>query len=988
MFVRYFFIFVFAVGFASVSPTPVSQPVTESSADSNPIYDQDYPWVDSLMNTMTVDEKIGQLFMVAAYSNKDAANESQIEQLIKKYRIGGLIFMQGGPVRQVRLTNTYQSVSKIPLLIGMDAEWGPAMRIDSVMAFQRQLTWGAVRDDSVIYKAGKTIAQELKRLGVQVNFAPDIDINNNPANPVIGDRSFGEDKLNVALKGLAYMNGLQDEHILACGKHFPGHGDVNQDSHLTLPLIKHSWERLDSVELVPFRILVNQGLGAVMLAHLSIPSLDDTPNLASSLSPKVGRTLLRDSLHFKGLVFSDALNMKGVADYYQPGELEVKAFLAGNDVLLFSQNVPVAFAAIKKAVADSVITMKDLDASVERILKAKAFTGLNHYTPAHVVNLAFDINTTDAALLKRTITEKSLTLVNRADSLLPFRTLDTLQLASVSIGSTVKTTFQTYLAKYAKCYDYHISRNADAATWTDKINKLSGNDVVIIGIHDLSKSADKNFGVSAAEIDFVKKLSARTKVIVVIFGTPYATGQFSSAQYQVVAYDNSDYAQQAAAMALFGAIPFEGKLPVGSGVFKVNQGITTENLDRLKYSIPEETGIATADLSGIDSIAQACIKNQAAPGCQVLVAKDGKVIWDKSYGNFTYSPGQQVDYYDLYDLASCTKICATTPALMKLYDEGKFDLSKKVSDYLPDTKNSAIENITMTDLLTHQAGLVGWIPFYKNTLNADGTLNSLYYNQTEIKGFNVKVADGVYMRNSYQDSIWEIIKRTPLKEKHKYVYSDLTMYISRRIAESLEGERIDAYMEHKFYAPLGMQYTCYNPLTKFAKDQIAPTEKDNYFRYQLVQGYVHDMGAAMMGGVEGHAGLFSNAENLAILFQMMLNGGEYGGTRYLNPGTIAQWTTKNSNISRRGLGFDKSDPGGNSPCSDYASGLTYGHQGFTGTCIWVDPKYKLIYIFLSNRVYPISEPNKLASQGIRNKIMDVIYESFLNKNQSSSPASD
>lgn len=974
---RLIWILILSTGFGA---TYIPEPVSPITADRDiPFYDRNYVWVDSLMEAMTLEQKIGQLFMVDAYSNKESAHQIAIETLIKKYNIGGLIFMQGGPVRQVNLTNRYQSISDIPLLIAMDAEWGPAMRLDSIIAFQRQLTWGAVQNDSVIYNTGKIIASQLKRLGVHVSFSPVVDINNNPANPVIGDRSFGEDKYNVALKGLAYMNGLQENGIIACAKHFPGHGDTDADSHYSLPVIKSSKARIDSLELYPFKVLLNEGVGSVMLAHLFIPALDNTKDQASSLSPKVGRTLLRDSLGFRGLTFSDALNMSGVSMYYKPGQLEVQAFLAGNDVLLFSKDVPTAFEAMRKAIADGTITEQQLDESVRRILKAKAFAELNAFTPISTKNLTSDLNSAAATLAKRKITEQSITLVISKNNIIPFKKLDTLKMASLSIGDGSRTEFQDYMEKYGSVDGFLLNKEAELTNFNFTYNKLKTYESVIIGIHGTSRSASKKFGINQNTTDLIEKLAQVTDVTVVIFGTPYAASGFTSIQNLVVCYDNDNYTQQCAAMALFGALPFSGKLPVGAGLYKVNTGITTAYLHRLQYGIPEDVGIASARLQKIDSIAQSCIDVQAAPGCQILIAKDGKVIWDKNYGYTRYDKKEKITDDYIYDLASVTKICATTLALMQLYDQDKFDINKHVDDYLEDTKQSNIGNLVLTDVLTHQAGLVAWIPFYKKTLNADQTLNALYYNQNKIPGFEIPVADNVFMRNDYRDTIWQIIKDTPLKQPGKYVYSDLTMFICRRIAEKISGVPLDTYVNTHFYAPLGLRHTGYNPLQFADRKKIVPTEDDNYFRYQLVQGYVHDMGAAMMGGVEGHAGLFSNAEDVAIILQMLLNGGEYGGETFFSKTTVDKFTGKYSSNSRRGLGFDKPDknPNNSSPASSYASGKAFGHLGFTGICVWADPEYDLIYIFLSNRVYPKADPNRLSSEGIRNKIMDVVYQSFL-----------
>lgn len=986
MYLRLLIIFLLTLGLASAAKQPVIPVKPEK--DTVPFFDQNYPWVDSLMQVMTLDQKIGQLFMAAAYSNKDATHVKNIENLITKYQIGGLIFMQGGPVRQAKLTNAYQKLSPVPLLIGMDAEWGPAMRLDSVIAFQRQLTWGAMTNDSLVYQAGSIIAGQLKRLGVHVSFSPVVDINNNPKNPVIGDRSFGEDKYNVALKGLMYMNALQDNGVIACGKHFPGHGDVETDSHLTLPVINHSYAQLDTLEFFPFKILMNEGLGSIMLAHLFVPALDSSGKTPTSLSPNVGVELVRNTLNYRGLIFSDALNMKGASTSSDPGELEVRAFLAGNDVLLFSENIPVAFEAIKKAVASGRIPESRIDESVRRILKAKAFAGLDRKKLVEVKNITADLNSTEATLMKRRITEHSITLAQAQDTLVPFKKLDTLRIAAISISGGSKTTFQEYLDKYAAIDLIPVNKDADAATFVQVYEKAKNYDVVIVGVHDMKRARSSNYGITSNAENLVWKLSLVTNTVVCLFGTPYAIDKFSTAQYHVVAYDDDTYTQQATAMALFGAIGFDGRLPVGAGKFRVNSGVETGSLHRLKYTIPEELGIRSAKLALIDSLASACIKVQAAPGCQVLVAKDGMVIYDKAFGSFKYDGKNKVDLTSIYDLASVTKTTATTMVLMDLHDQGLLNLQKKVVDYLPETEGTSIAELKIQDILTHQSGLPAWVPFYKRTLNTDGTLNPLYYSQTRIPGFTTLVADGIYMRDDYRDSVWHIIQNIDLKEKNKYVYSDLSMYIGKRVAERIAGMPLDVYLYQQFYQTLGMETTCFNPLQRFPKERIVPTENDNYYRYQTVQGYVHDMGAAMMGGVEGHAGLFSNAEDLAILYQMLLNGGSYGGVQYVSAETVDLWTKKQSSVSRRGLGFDKPEMNGASPCSGYASAATYGHQGFTGICVWADPEYDLLYIFLSNRVQPKADPNKLSTEGIRNKIMDVIYEAVLSSGVVGSPASD
>lgn len=590
--------------------------------------------------------------------------------------------------------------------------------------------------------------------------------------------------------------------------------------------------------------------------------------------------------------------------------------------------------------------------------------------------------------MKRSITEHSITLARALDTLIPFKKLDTLRIAAISVSDGSKTIFQQYIDKYAAVDLIPLNKDADAAAFIQAYEKAKDYDIVIVGVHDMKRARTSNYGITSNTENLVWKLSLVTKTVVCLFGTPYALDKFSTAQYHVVSYDDDDYTQQATAMALFGAIGFDGRLPVGAGAFKVNSGVETGSLNRLKFTIPEELGIRSSKFALIDSLAAACIKVQAAPGCQVLVAKDGRVIYDKAFGSYKYDGKDKVDLTSIYDLASVTKTSATTMMLMQLHDEGLLNLQKTVADYLPETEGTNIAPLKIQDILTHQAGLPAWVPFYKRTLKADGTLDPLYYSQTRIPGFTTQVAEGIYMRDDYRDSIWHIIEEIDLNEKNKYVYSDLSMYIGKRIAERIAGMPLDVYLYQQFYQSLGMETTCFNPLQRFPKSRIVPTEQDNYYRFQTVQGYVHDMGAAMMGGVEGHAGLFSNAEDLAILYQMLLNGGTYGGVRYVSAETVDLWTKKQSAISRRGLGFDKPEMHGTSPCSGYASAATFGHQGFTGICVWADPEYDLLYIFLSNRVQPKAEPNKLSSEGIRNKIMDVIYEAILSSRVVGSPASD
>jgi beta-N-acetylhexosaminidase len=946
-----------------------------------PVDDKQTVWVNEQYNGMSLDEKIGQLFMVDAYTVQEKANKADILNLIKNYKIGGVIFFKGNAPLQAAWTNEFQANSKIPLLIGIDAEWGLAMRLENTIQFPHQLTLGAIRDNNLIYEMGREIGLECKRIGVHVNFAPVVDVNNNPKNPVINDRSFGEDKWNVAIKGLSYMQGMQDVGIMACAKHFPGHGNVSEDSHFTLPTVSQPLDEMKNLELFPFQTLINNQLQSIMAAHLFVPCLENSPGVACSLSPKVCKDLLRDQMGFTGLVFSDALNMKGVASYFEPGEIEVKAFNAGNDVLLFSQNVPLAIAKIKEAYTTGVISERDLEISTKRILTAKYQAGLNHYAPVSLTNIDADLNNVNGLLIKQKLFENAMTIAANKSNELPFLNYKNAKFAILDYGENKYTDFEDMLNNYAKFNVFNLPKEASADAKTKMINDLSTYDYVVIGVHEMSRKLESNYGLSQARIDFINNLSSKTKVVLVLFGSPYSLQYFDYLNTTVVAYEDNEYAQRAAAQVLFGGIPALGKLPVSaSPYYSAGKGFLSDTVLRLKYTIPEEVGLHAADFSSIDNTVLRAMNAGAMPGAQVLIAKGGKVIYNKAFGYADYNKTQTVSINNLYDIASCTKICAPTIEAMDLVDEGKLDLNKTVQDYLSLTADATINNIKVKDLLLHEAGLTPFIPFYKKTIESD-IEKALAYRNTPTTGYTLPVANNLYIRNNYPEQIWNIIQSTPLSTGRKFVYSDLSMYIMRRIEDQLTGTSIDQYMKTNFYWPMGLQRLTYNPLQNgFDAIDCMPTENDMLFRKQTIRGYVHDPGAAMMGGVSGHAGIFANASDLASLMQMLLNGGTFAGKRFLEPSTIDLFTHKESAISRRGYGFDKPEPDPNktNPCSDETPLSTFGHTGFTGTCIWVDPENQLIYVFLSNRVNPNAENWKLVSMGVRTEIQSTIYKAIKN----------
>lgn len=950
-----------------------------SSAQHNPVFYSSSAdkWADSVMERLTPAQKVGQLFMVAAYSNKGKEHQAEIETLVKDYGIGGLIFFQGGPVRQIRLTNQYQKLAKVPLMIGMDAEWDLAMRLDSTYKLPWPLTVGGANDSTLAYQYGYTIGKHCKRLGVHVNFGPDVDINSNPNNPIINARSFGEDPKRVIVLSRAYMQGQQDAGVLACAKHFPGHGDTESDSHKTLPVVNQTRKHLEEIELAPYRDLTRYGLGSVMVAHLNVPAIDSTGR-PTSLSRLAVQDLLRDDMGFEGLIFTDALNMKGVANMFPPGEVDLEALLAGNDILLFAENVPRARKLILEAIEDGKISQEEVDEHVKRILKAKYWQGLNRFKPLQEAGVVADLNDQASDRLTRNIFKKAVTVVSNPTKIIPIVDFKEHRIVVLNFGKTTNSSLTKWMNRYTKVDEVFVENgNYEAA-----LKGVSEYDVVVAAHFTDNANPWKSFKMTDADRAFVDRLILQNKVILVHFGNPYGLSSLRNPEHfqsVIVAYQNHEDAALGVAEVLFGARPPQGKLPVkASDVFPLGAGLGWNSLGRLQFGFPEDAGMNSRKLAQMEKYLQEAMKSKAIPGAQVVVIRKGIVVWNKAYGYHTYDQHMPVKDDDLYDIASVTKISASVPALMKMVDEGYLDLNKTLGDYLPELKGSNKENLVIKDVLTHQAGLEAWIPFYIKTLK-NGMPNPKIYSKAVKPGFNIQVARDMFIRDDYRDTLFQRILESPIGAK-EYKYSDLGYYLFQRIIENHYQKKINELDAELFYGPLGMTTTTYLPLEKFDSKRILPTEDDNYFRYQLINGFVHDQGAAMMGGVAGHAGLFSSALDLSKLMQMYLQGGTYGGKEYLKSATIQNFAScpfcQSKNQNRRGIGFDKPQLSGEGPTCGCVSLKSYGHTGFTGTIAWVDPTEEIVYVFLSNRVYPTAENKGLIKMGTRTEIQRVIYESL------------
>ena len=947
-------------------------------------------WVDSVYSTLTQEQKVGQLFMPIA--EPSSRWNSRVAGYIKNQKVGGLLFSKGTLAQQAMITNYAQSLSDVPLLIALDGEWGLSMRLTDAPEFPRNIIIGAITDDSLLTLYGKEVARQCREMGIHVNFAPSIDVHTNPDNPVIGTRSYGENPLNVARQGIAFARGLESNGVMAVAKHFPGHGDTSHDSHKTLPTIKHSRERLEEVELYPFREYINAGLSGIMSGHLNVPQLK-TKGMPASLSPAIGVNLLKRDMGFAGLTFTDGMAMKGVSR--QP-EASVRALLAGNDVILGVINQQKAFESVNEAVTNGTIPDSLLRKKVRKILSYKYILGAHRFTPINSSTVQRRVETPHTAWLQRKIYDHAVTLLQNRNERLPLKGLDNTRIVSVALGAPEANTFQQYLKKQGDLQSFQ----AKTAEQFLKETELKKQDLIIVSLHDSL----------AADAASLQQLVGNNRFILVFFTMPYTTNQYrqimEAADAVILAYDNTPFAQMSAAQGIFGGISLRGRLPVTTTAFPEGSGIVTQKT-RLGYSMPEEVGIASEQLAGIEQIALEGIRQKAYPGCQILVAKDGVIIYEKEFGRFDYGDSPQVTAETVYDLASMTKASATLPAVMKLYDEKKLALLDPIDKFVPATKGSDKAKIPLRSLLLHESGITSFIPYYTSAIDADSYTGRLFgprsatfhvryagaWARTDYRfqpdlisrdssaQFYLPVAKGLYASDKMHDVLLGHVIASPLKTKGKYTYSCLNFMLLKEAVEQITKRDLDSYVKDSFYRKLGATTTTFQPLSHLSVDRIPPTEDDPFFRRQHLRGYVHDEGAALFGGISGNAGLFSNAGDLAKLYQMWLNGGMYGDERYLSEETVKLFTTAKSSVSRRGLGFDKPDPGNSnaSPTSPGTPVEVYGHTGFTGTCFWIDPTNNMIYIFLSNRVNPSRSPNRLSTLNIRERIQEELYNSLDNK---------
>lgn len=931
-------------------------------------------WVDSVYQSMNWEERIGQLMMVAVAQNPDSLEQAKISSEIQKYAVGGIIFFKGHPTSQLKMTQHFQSISKVPLLVGMDAEWGLRMRLDSTFRFPWNNTLGAVQDNALLYAYGRRMGQQSRRIGVNFNYAPTVDVNTNPENPIIGNRAYSADPEVVRQRASAFIKGMQDEGVLTSIKHFPGHGDTDTDSHLTLPRITSDRARLDSVELYPFKSLLGQSSG-VMVAHLDVPALDSS-GVPSSMSSKIVKELLRGEWNYQGLVATDALNMKGISAQYTPGEIAVKCLQAGNDILLFPTNVEQTYNAIRDAVLDGSLARSDLERKIRRILKAKYWAGLDVPDSLSTEHLVADLNTPIDHYLHQDMMDKAITTLSN-DGVLPYRDVEN-PVFWVHYGEEAQG-FVNELKKYGQI----INLAGDSLRAREVLDRIPEGARVLISLHNRNDHPKSSYEIPVNTQAKIVALSKERDCSMVVFSSPYALSGWASAfdrvKAVVVAYQNSSYAHRSAAAVLFGGMDTKGKLPVAVGnKFPVGYGLGMPELQRLSYGYPEQEGLSSEALEGVDSLVNISLERGDMPGAQILIARHGKIVYNKNFGYQTDKKQFPIESEMLYDLASVTKIMATVPLIMKLVDEEKIALDDTLGTLLPYTQGSNKGPLVLREILAHQSGLKAWIPFYLNTQDKKGRNKKKWYRRNPTRKHFIRVADMMFTQPEMRDSIMVAILDSEVDDKKEYRYSDLGYYFMRDIIEAQYRKPLDELVEEHFYKPLGARRITYSPRNTYEKQMLVPSEDDDYWRHQLVQGYVHDMGAALLGGIAGHAGLFSNAEDLAKMGQMYLNFGSYGGREYVSRATMEEFTRCQfcDNDNRRGLGFDKPQLEEEGPTCGCVSYHSFGHSGFTGTYIWMDPDEELMYIFLSNRTFPTAENVGLLENNVRTEIQQVIYDSI------------
>ncbi len=963
-------------------------------------------WVDSVLNKLSLKERIGQLFIYTIAPQQDKRNKELLRKVVEDYKVGGLLFSGGLMQNQVALTNEAQRMADVPLMITFDGEWGLSMRLRGTPVFPRNMVLGCVRNDSLLYEYGREMARQCREMGVQVNFAPVADVNINPQNPVINTRSFGESPVNVANKVIAYATGLEDGGVLSVSKHFPGHGDTDVDSHHALPVLPFTRERLDSVELYPFKKAIHSGLSGIMVGHLAVPAFEADNGLPSSLSRNIVYDLLTRELKFQGLIFTDALAMKGVSGN---ASICLQALKAGNDLLLVPRRIKEEVEAVLDAVKRGELSERDIEEKCRKVLTYKYALGLSKKPFVRLSGLGTRINTAHTRDLIRRLKLAAITVLGNKTGVLP---LDPAvkEVAVLNVGDANEIQpFIKQISEYTRPVEFQLGKELSDSARANLKDKLSRFKRILVCVTEHRLAPYQSFFAEfAPDVPVVYVFFIPGKQVLQIHRG------VSAAEATILAHSSDDEVQTRVAKILYADAAADGKLSASiGGLFAAGEGVTLGTETEPRF-VPEEYGLNSRMLARIDTIAEQGIREGAYPGCQVVILKDGKEMYSKAFGTHTWNTpadnqagiSRPVQTTDVYDLASLTKTTATLLAVMKLYDKGRLNLTDRASDYLPFLKDTDKRDITVRELLFHQSGLPSTLLFYQDAIDKDSYSGTLFkakpdkQHPTRIgrqtwanpkcrfrEGLTSKVptadctlqiSDSLWLNRAFKEEYLQKIADAPLRDK-RYRYSCVGFILLQQLVEARSGMSQDEFLAKEFYTPMGLKRTGYLPLRFLQKDEIVPSSVDPFVRKTTLQGFVHDESAAFQGGVSGNAGLFSTAEEVAKIYQMLLNGGELDGKRYLSKETCRLFTTTVSKTCRRGLGFDKPDmqTPKSSPCAPSAPASVYGHTGFTGTCAWVDPDNGLVYVFLCNRIYPDVWNTKLQKLEIRERIQEAMYQALL-----------
>lgn len=956
-------------------------------------------WVNNTFAKLSHDERIAQIIIMAVEPDDSEYTRLVVKRYVEDLKVGGLIYEKSNIATQAALNNYAQSLATVPLMIALDAEWGLTMRLEDTPPFPRNLLLGGVDDEKLLYEYGREVARECRLMGVSVNFAPVLDVLDRDG-AVVGSRSFGFNPDVVARNGVAFAKGLEDGGVLSTAKHFPGHGSTTADSHKELPFIDKSLQEMELYDLVPFKKYVASGLGGMLTAHIDVSFLDDGI-MPCSLSKLCVNDMLKHDMGFEGLIFTDALNMEGAKAV--DGDPSVNAIVAGNDILLMPANVEAAIAAVKEAIGQGVISWSDIESRCKKMLRYKYALGVveNGKSPIDLNIVSGAINTQYAQDLNRRLVAAAVTVATNRHDLLPVSKLEKGKIPVLTLGldNGSDNMFQLRCAKYAATTAYTSVAPLLAANDNNRvIVAVKGTE----NIENVLAVARKFKHCIVAILDAPEKMPNYAKL---------ATS--ANVDALVCGYGSDEVWQDYVAQTIFGGNAANGVLPVtiksheNGKVLHAGIGVKYD-ATRLGYTLPVEVGFKPELQSKIDSICNYGIEQKAFPGCQVIVARHGKIVYDRAHGEIDYNSGIPVTENTLFGLASVSKATGTLSGIMKLYDDGKIKLDERASKYIPGLRETDKNDLTFRQLLYHETGMQPSLSMWEmmfdpatysgklitdkpNEVNSIKVMKNAYGNKdaklrTDIlsnhptKELNIAIADGIYGGKVTYDSIMNRIYHSTLRPNKNYLYSCLNFCLLANALQNITHKGLDEYVDNNVFRPLGSYHTTYRPLNKFNPDQIAYTEVDTYLRKQHVHGYVHDELAAFSGGVQGNAGLFSNANDLAKIFQMWLNGGIYGGETFYKKSTIETFLKSRSPNSHRGLGFDKPNvkkPSWSNTC-DEASPETVGHTGFTGTCFWVDPKNDMIYIFLGNSVCPERGNPAVGKVNARTNIQSLIYNSIVN----------